>query len=394
MPVRIRTEGLLMTPRPTEEKGMTRNLLAPTPLRGVDVIGALTAAATVVVLSAAMAGCSENEARTPDPRPVRAVIIEPQADGEIASFTGQIRARDQFNLAFRLDGRVVERHANLGDVITAGQVVARLDSQNQQNALRSAEANLAAAHAALTEARLTFGRQQGLLKGDATPRARFDSALEALRAAEALFDASQAQVQAAQDQLSYTILRADRPGAVTAVGAEPGEVVRAGQTIVQLAGQSELDAVFDIPEHLIRTGPRDPVVDLALSGDAQVRATGFVRQVSPQADSATRTFQVKVGIHNPPDGMRLGSTVTGRLTLAAPEGVEIPASALTGGSGRPAVWVVDRASLTVSLRPVDVARFDPASVVISKGLEKGDLVVSAGVQVLRPGQKVRLLGEG
>jgi RND family efflux transporter MFP subunit len=373
---------------------MTRNLHTPTLRRGIDVIGGWMAAATAIAFAAGMAGCGQDAARTPQPRPVRAVTIESRPDGEVASFTGQIRARDQFNLAFRLDGRVAERQANLGDVVSAGQVVARLDSENQQNALRSAAANLAAAHAALTEARLTFGRQQGLLKGDATPRARFDSALEALRAAEALFDASQAQVQTAQDQLSYTILRADRPGAVTAVGAEPGEVVRAGQTIVQLAGQSELDAVFDIPEHLIRTGPRDPVVDLALSDDSRVRATGFVRQVAPQADSATRTFQVKVGINNPPDGMRLGSTVTGRLTLGAPEGVEIPASALTEGNGRPAVWVVDRASLTVSLRPVDVARFDPASVVISKGLEKGDLVVSAGVQMLRPGQRVRLLGEG
>ena len=125
-----------------------------------------------------------------------------------------------------------------------------------------------------------------------------------------------------------------------------------------------------------------------------MRATGYVRQVAPQADSATRTFQVKVGINNPPDGMRLGSTVTGRIKLAAPEGVEVPASALTEGNGQPAVWVVDRQTETVSLRPVDVMRFDPAGVVISRGLEKGDLVVTAGVQMLRPGQKVRLLGDG
>jgi membrane fusion protein, multidrug efflux system len=119
-----------------------------------------------------------------------------------------------------------------------------------------------------------------------------------------------------------------------------------------------------------------------------------VRQVAPQADSATRTFRVKVGINNPPEGMKLGSTVTGRLKLPAPEGVEVPASALTEGNGRPAVWVVDRQSQTVALRPVDVGRYDPTSIVISHGLEKGDLVVTAGVQMLRPGQKVRLLGDG
>ena len=347
-----------------------------------------------IAISAALAGCSQDAVRTPETRPVRAVVVEYRADGETVSFTGQIRARDQFNVAFRLDGRVIERHADLGDVVAFGQILARLDSQNQQNALRSAEADLAAARATLTEARLTFGRQQELLKGDWTPRAKFDGAEERLRTAQANVDSAEAQVQTARDQLSYTILRADRPGAVTAVGAEPGEVVEAGHMIVQLAGAGGLDAVFDIPEQLIRMGPRDSVVDLALSDDSRVRATGSVRQVAPQADSATRTFQVKVGINNPPEGMRLGSTVTGRLKLAAPEGVAVPASALTEGNGSAAVWVVDRQSHTVSLRPVDAVRFDVENVVISRGLEKGDLVVTAGVQMLRPGQKVRLLGEG
>jgi RND family efflux transporter MFP subunit len=373
---------------------MTINILralqiVPVRRRG-DRFSELMAAAIAI----AAAGCSPNVVRIAETRPVRAVAVEYRADGETVSFTGQIRARDQFNVAFRLDGRVIERHADLGDIIAAGQILARLDSQNQQNALRSAEADLAAARATLTEARLNFGRQQALLRDGWTPRAKFDGAEETLRTAQANVDSAQAQVRTARDQLSYTILRADRPGAVTAVGAEPGEVVEAGHMIVQLAGAGELDAVFDIPDQLIRTGPRDSVVDLALSDDSRVRATGSVRQVAPQADSATRTFQVKVGIDNPPEGMRLGSTVSGRLKLAAPEGVAVPASALTEGNGPPAVWLVDRQSQTVSLRAVDVVRFDAESVVISRGLAKGDLVVTAGVQMLRPGQKVRLLGEG
>jgi RND family efflux transporter MFP subunit len=364
------------------------------PVRRSGRFWAVMFLATLILTAASVAGCSKKVARTPDPRPVRTVTVESRADGETVSFTGQIRAKDQVNLAFRLDGRMVERHPSVGDVIEAGQVVAKLDSQNEQNALRSAEANLASAQAALTQARLTFGRQQELLKNGWTSRARFDDAQEALRTAEAQVESAEAQVRIARDRLGYTILRADSTGAVTATGADAGEVVKAGQMIVQLAGQGSLDAVFDIPEQLIRTGPRDPVVGLALSDDAQVLATGHVRQVAPQADSATRTFQVKVGINNPPEGMRLGSTVTGRIKLAAPEGVEIPASALTEGNGRPAVWVVDRQNQTVSLRPVDVGRYDPASIVISHGLEKGDLVVTAGVQMLRPGQKVRLLGDG
>ena len=344
------------------------------------------------LIAATLAGCDKPAPPTSAARPVRTVTVERRAEGETVSLTGQIRAKDQVSLAFRLDGRMIERPVNVGDVLTAGQVVARLDPQNQQNALRSAQANLASAEAALTQARLTFGRQQELSKDGWTPRAKFDEAQQALVAAQAQVDSAQAQVRIAQDQLSYTVLFADAPGAVTAVGAEPGEVVHAGQMIVQLARQGGRDAVFDVPEQLIRTGPRDPLVEIALTNDPQVRATGRVREVSPQADAATRTFQVKVGIIDPPEAMRLGSTVTGRIKLSAPPGVEVPASALTEANGRPAVWVVDPQSQTVSLRNVDVLRYDPATVVVSQGLETGEIVVTAGVQTLHPGQKVRLLG--
>jgi len=271
-------------------------------------------------------------------------------------------------------------------------VVARLDPQIQDNALRSAEANLASLEAVLTQARLTFGRQQELLKNGWTPRANFDEAQQKLLSTQAQVDSAKAQVQIAREQQSYTVLYADAPGAVTATGAEPGEVVRAGQMVVQLAREGGRDAVFDIPEQLMRNGPRDPLVEIALSNDPQVKATGRVREIAPQADSTTRTFQVKVGITDPPAAMRLGATVVGRIRLTAPPGVEVPASALTQTGGRPAVWVVDPQNHSVSLRDVEVLRYDPASIVISQGLETGELVVTAGVQTLRPGQKVRLLG--
>jgi RND family efflux transporter MFP subunit len=287
---------------------------------------------------------------------------------------------------------MIERPVNVGDVLAAGQVVARLDPQIQQNSLRTTEGNLSSLEAQLREASITFWRQQELLKDGWTSRAKFDEAQHKLQTIQAQVDAARAQVRITEEQLSYTVLSADAPGAVTAVGAEPGEVVHAGQMIVQLARKGGRDAVFDVPEQLIRTGPRDPVVQIALTTDPTVRAMGRVREVSPQADATTRTFQVKVGIIDPPEGMELGSTITGSIKLSALPGVEIPASALTEADGGPAVWVVDPHSRTVSLRNVDVLRHDPATVVISHGLETGDLVVTAGVQVLRPGQKVRLLG--
>jgi membrane fusion protein, multidrug efflux system len=348
--------------------------------------------AVAALVSMTVAGCNKPAPPTEAARPVRTVTVEHRAEGEIVSLTGHVRAKDQASLAFRLDGRMIERPVNVGDVLKAGQVVARLDPQIPDNALRAAEANLASLEAVLTEARLTFGRKQELLQNGWTPRANFDEAQQKLLTAQAQVDAAQAQVRIAREQQSYTVLYADAPGAVTATGAEPGEVVRAGQMIVQLARQGGRDAVFDVPEQLIRTGPRDPRVEIVLNDDRNVRAVGRVREVAPQADAATRTYQVKVGIADPPDAMRLGATVTASIQLSAPPGVEVPASALTEVDGHPAVWVVDPQSQSVSLRNVEVLRHDPATVVISEGLETGEVVVTAGAQTLRPGQKIRRLG--
>ena len=348
--------------------------------------------AIAALIAVTAAGCEKVAPPASEARPVRAITIEHGAEGEIVSLTGHIRPKDEVSLAFRLDGRMIERPVHIGDVLKPGQVVARLDPQIQDNTLRSAEANLASAEAVLTQARLTFGRQQQLLKDGWTTRANFDEVQQKLLSAEAQVDSAQAQVRTAREQQSYTVLSADSPGAVTATGAESGEVVHAGQMIVQLARQGGLDAVFDVPEQLIRNHPPQDQVDIALTNDPQVKATGRVREISPQADAATRTFQVKVGITDPPPAMKLGDTVIGRTRLTAPPGVEVPASALTETGGRPAVWVVDPQSKTVSLRSVEVLRYDPATVVISQGLETGEFVVTAGVQTLRPGQKVRLLG--
>ena len=288
------------------------------------------------LVAATVAGCNKTAPPTPEPRPVRTVTVERVADGETVSFTGQIRAKDQVNLAFRLDGRMIERPVNVGDVLAAGQVVARLDSQNQQNALRSAEANLASAQAALTQARLTFGRQQELLKNGWTPRAKFDDAQEALRTAEAQVDSAQAQLRIAAGSARLHGLARRQPG------RRHGDRRRAGRGRAGRADDraARADRASSTPFSTCPSSSSGPArairsCELALSDDPQVQATGHVRQVAPQADSATRTFQVKVGINNPPEGMRLGSTVTGRIKLAAPAGVEVPASALTEGERPP-----------------------------------------------------------
>jgi membrane fusion protein, multidrug efflux system len=187
------------------------------------------------LIAATVTGCDKPAPPTSQARPVRAVVVERHAEGETVSLTGHIRAKDQANLAFRLNGRMIERLVNVGDMLKAGQVVAKLDPQIQQYGLNSAQAELASAEAVLTQARLTFGRQQQLIKDGWTSRASFDEARQKLETTQGQVDAAQAQLRTAQEQLSYAVLSADGPGAVTAVGAEPGEVVHAGQMIVQVA---------------------------------------------------------------------------------------------------------------------------------------------------------------
>ena len=162
--------------------------------------------------------------------------------------------------------------------------------------------------------------------------------------------------------------------------------------IARVARKDGRDAIFDVPANIIRTAPSDPQITVTLTEDPSVTAKGRVREVAPQADPATRTFEVKVGLTDPPAAMRLGATVTGRMEMEAVTFIEIPASSLTKANQQPAVWVIDPATLTASMRNIDVLRFDQSTVSVSGGLDVGEIVVTAGVQALHPGQKVRILG--
>jgi membrane fusion protein, multidrug efflux system len=347
----------------------------------------------VPAVAIALASCEpDSKAPTVEVRPVRTVIATKSEAGETVVVTGHVQAEDEPALAFRIAGRMIERPVNVGDRVATGQVIAKLDPESELNELRSAEAALAGAQGQLTYARGTFERQRQLLANGHTPRARFDQAQNALQSAQSQVDNAEAQLQIARDRVGWTTLTADAAGTVTARGAEPGEVVQAGQMIVRLARQGGRDAVFDVPAQLLRVAPADAPITVRLADDPSVTATGRVREVGARADPVTRTFEVKVGLDNPPGAMRLGATVTGSVNLESEPLISIPATALTELNRQPAVWIVDPKALTVSLRGVEVLRFDPGTVVIAEGLDTGDIVVTAGIQALHPGMKVRLLG--
>jgi RND family efflux transporter MFP subunit len=325
-------------------------------------------------------------------RQVRTVEIEKRQVAENLSLTGRIEAEDEIALAFRLGGRVLENNGTLGARVLSGDLVARLESQNEENQLRADTAALAAAEAQYNQARGHYERQSTLFRQGWATRATFEVAEKGLRTAAAQVEAAQARLSAAEDLLGFTELRADQDGVVTEVGPAAGEVVQAGQMMVRMARQDGRDAVFDVPAQVIRNAPADIAITVALADDPTVTVRGQVREVSPQADPVTRTFKVKVSLENPPEAMRLGATVNGTIQTAEAPVIEIPAGALTRANQQPAVWVVDPAAFTVALRPIEIGRFGEYFVAVTSGLAAGDIVVTAGVQALHEGQKVRLLG--
>jgi membrane fusion protein, multidrug efflux system len=340
-----------------------------------------------------LAACNKKpEAEAVAIRPVRTVVAAPSESGETVVLTGHIAAETEVSLGFRIGGRVIERLVNIGDHVKTGQDLAKLDPQDEVNALRSAQAALAAAQARLTQSRDAFDRQRQLLAGGHTPRSVFDQAQKDLQTAQANLDDAEARLSNQALRVSWTILQADAPGTVSAVGAEPGEVTQPGQMVVRVARQNGRDAVFDVPGRLLREAPSNPDITVRLTDDPSIVAMGRVREVATQADPATRTFEVKVGLTDPPLEMRLGSTVTGSLQLESEPVMAIPASALTSLNGQPAVWLVDPQNMTVFLQTVQTARFEPDTVRVEHGISIGDIVVTAGVHALHPGQKVRLLG--
>lgn len=343
----------------------------------------------IVVLAA---GCGSEAPTETELRPVRTVTADPKPIEDDRQAVGEIKPRQETDLGFRVAGKIVSRVVDVGVTVSKGGLLARLDEQDTQNKLKSAEADVAAAEAVLTEARGSEARLRQLVDTGATTRANYDAALRNLRSAEAKLDSAKAGMALARDQLGYTELKADYDGIITAVGAEPGQVVAAGQMVVRLALPEGKDAVFAIAEAAFRDRPANdrPEIIVRLLSNPEVVAEGVVREVSPVADPATRTFQVKVTLKSPPPQMRFGSSVVGRLKATTAPVVVLPGAALFEKGGKPAVWVVDQQTGAVALRPVQLARFESDRIVVSEGLVKGDVVVTAGVNRLREGQKVRL----
>jgi RND family efflux transporter MFP subunit len=344
----------------------------------------------LLTLLVVLAGCKPED--TPAAlRMVRTLVVETKRINDDRQAIGEVKPRYESDLSFRVAGKVLSRLVDVGAWVKQGDTLATLDTQDYQNHLRSAEADVSSAEAALVNAQGTEARQAKLLKDGWTPKATYDTALQNLQAAEARLKAAKASLDLTHDQLNYTTLKADFDGVITAVGAEAGQNVNAGQMVVKLARPDDKDGVFNIAETAFTDISKTQleVVVWPLS-NPDLMLEGVVREISPVADPVTRTYAVKVTLINPPPQLRFGMSIGGRLKGKPALAVALPLSALFERNGSPAVWVLDQQSSSLTLRPITVARYEANTVVVASGLAKGDIVVTAGVNTLAVGQKVRL----
>jgi len=343
----------------------------------------------VLASVALLAACSRP---APLEEPVRSVKLLTVGVGALQSsleYSGEVRARVESRLGFRVAGKIVQRQAELGQHVRAGQVLAQLDPRDYQLAADAARAQLASATTQRDLAAADFKRYQALKDQNFISGAELERRDASLKAAQATLDQARAQLASQGNQAAYTTLVADVSGVVTGIDAEPGQVVASGTPVVRIAQDGPRDVVFAVPEDkvaLIIQGSE--VAVRGWSGGAEL--AGRVREVAASADAATRTYQVKVAVEGA-DVPALGATVYVKpkvLSHAGVPAIKLPTSALRQEGQQTAVWVYDAASGTVKSQVVQIATADGNEAVVAGGLTPGMQVVATGVHVLSPGQKV------
>lgn len=345
------------------------------------------------LLAASIASCKE-EAEPPPVRPALSVKAEVRTTETLGPFAGSIQPRYSADLSFRLFGRMVARAVDVGATVREGDELAVLDPSVQAILLRNAEASVASAEAQLVNATAEEARQRPLVERNITPQAQFDLVVQNRETAAASLVRARTSLQRAQDQLSYTRLRADFAGVVTAIHLDAGQVVNPGQKVLTVARPEVREAVIAVPsllaDQLVAGETFDTLVELDQT--VKMKATE-VRGVDPAADAATRTRTVYYSLTDPPAAFRLGITVQVTLSKPVSPRIDLPATALLEQGGKAQVWIVDPATRKVALRDVAVVARNGGTVSVT-GIAAGDRVVTVGVHSLTAGQLVKLAGEG
>ncbi len=348
----------------------------------------------VLLLPLGLAACGEAKRAEVPVRPVKAMIVPAPAQDRVLTYSGVIAPRIESTLGFRVSGKIVERFVNVGDRIAAGQKIARLDEVDLKLAENSARAAVTGAKTRAAVARDALGRANYLLPNGFIAKSAVDQRKLEMDAAQSALDAAQDQLSQAINGTSYALLLAGNDGIVTSVRAEPGQVVAAGQAVITQALAKDIEASVTVPEQeVVKLRPGEGA-SVALWSAPSVKSEGKIREIAGAADAASRTYGVRVAIAHPVPEMRIGMTASVSFNLPQDTASPIvPLAALTQRDGKTVAYIADRDSQTVAEREVVTDGVSEAGVRIKSGLRPGQIVVTAGVQFLRDGTKVRLAKE-
>lgn len=338
-----------------------------------------------------VAGCQAETATAPEVRrPVQVRQVALASREKTRDFVGVIRARYETDLGFRVAGKIVARPVNAGDRVRAGDVIARLDPADLKLQVESAEAEWNTAKTNLAQASADFDRYNTLKARGFASIADFDRKQAARAEADGRLERARRALDLAHNQLGYAELKADADGVITATLAEPGQVIAVGQAVVRLARRGEREALVALPETWLAEA-RESEASVRLWTEPDRSFAAKLRELSPQADPATRTYAARFTLTDPNDTVVLGMTATVQLVRAADQpSIELPLSAILNRGDGPSVFVVTAAD-TLALRPVRVASFNEETAFVTEGLRAGEKVVTLGVQKLAAGTKVRTI---
>lgn len=323
---------------------------------------------------------------------VRTAVIGKNGAAQGYTYAGEVKGRYESQLAFQVNGKIIKRNVQLGSSVQAGDILMQIDSRDLQQTVNSSSAQVYSAESQRVLAESNLNRYQQLLDKGAISRAQYDQYVNAYNVAVAGVRQASAQYVQGENQLDYSYLKADKSGVISAITAEAGQVVSAGQVVVTVVQDGEREIEISVPENRVEELRRAGTIQISFWALPGVTAAGQVREIAPMADPTTRTFKVRISVTNPPEAMKLGMTAA--VTIlgdSVQQTVAVPLAAIYQDGDTPKVWVVENDIVT--LRPVQIGSFGNGTVQVVGGLQAGEQIVTAGVHKLKEGQQVKAGGD-
>lgn len=352
----------------------------------------LTTTALLLAAVGTLAACAKHESRPEEIRPVRAERVASGKFDLQAGYAGEVRARYETRLGFRVAGKIISRSVEVGSEVKAGDVLAQIDPRDLQLNEDSLKAQVISAQSELELAKAELARYTDLYNKNFISKAELDRRQNTFKTASAKLEQAQSQLRQGANQSSYAVLRADHAGVITAIDAEVGQVVGTGQTVMRLARPEQKEVIISVPENRVEELRKAQEISVTLWARPDVQFAGEVREIAPNTDSVTRTYTAKISVPSATEIMRLGMTANVYLRRKLDKAtMQLPLSAIYQKNNQPSVWVVDENAMAVSLVPVQLGDYVQNRAIVLSGLKDGQLVITAGVHLLNPGQKVRVL---